>query len=150
MKALTIEQLKALPVGEWVWEDKSKVYEFIKDKTDEFLLTLCDGVLDRLYYSDYGTKWIAYKNKEMAEAKGEIVELPCKVGDTVYYIDEYIAEFDKVEEYTVEKIEIVEDRIRLWFGDDVGYALAENFGKEVFSDQSEAECRLAELKGESV
>lgn len=26
----------------------------------------------------YGFGWIAYKNKEQAEAKGEIVEFPCK------------------------------------------------------------------------
>ena len=32
-------------------------------------------------------QWLAYKNKEQAECKGEIVELPCKVGDYVYIID---------------------------------------------------------------
>lgn len=78
--------------------------------------------------------------------KGELVKLPCKMGDRVYYIDEYIAEFDKVEEYMVEKIEIVKDGIRLWFGDNVGYALTENFGKEVFLDKAQAEARLKELQ----
>lgn len=79
---------------------------------------------------------------------GKMIELPCKVGERIYYIDEYIAEFDKVEEYTVEKIEIVKDQIRIWFGDNIGYALAENFGKEVFTDKSQAEARLKELQGE--
>lgn len=85
MKPLTIEELRSLEVGNWVWEDKSKVYEFIKDNTDEFVLVLCDGILDRHYYADYGTNWLAYKNKEQAEAKGEIVE--CKAGDKVWVID---------------------------------------------------------------
>lgn len=79
---------------------------------------------------------------------GKMIELLCKVGERIYYIDEYIAEFDKVEEYTVEKIEIVKDQIRIWFGDNIGYALAENFGKEVFADKSQAEARLKELQGE--
>lgn len=79
---------------------------------------------------------------------GKMIELPCKVGERIYYIDEYIAEFDKVEEYTVEKIEIVKDQIRIWFGDNIGYALAENFGKEVFTDKSKAKARLKELQGE--
>lgn len=79
---------------------------------------------------------------------GQLIEFPCKVGDIVYYVDEYIAaEFDEVEVNTVEKIEIGKNEIRLWFGDDVGYVLVKNFGKEVFTDKSEAERRLAELKG---
>ncbi len=103
------------------------------------------------YYGDSTKLWDVYIRLTELEDKiknGKMLGLPCKVGERIYYIDEYIAEFDKVEEYTVEKIEIVKDQIRIWFGDNIGYALAENFGKEVFTDKSQAEARLKELKGE--
>lgn len=121
MKPLTIEELKALEVGDWVWEDKSKVYEFVKDKTDEFLLILVDGILDRHYYSDYGKTWLAYKNKEQAECKGEIVEIKEPV----------IKPWDSTKEYgfSISFPRIVED-------------------VEYYYTREEAERRLAELKGE--
>lgn len=134
MKPLTIEELKALPVGDWVWENKGKVYEFIKDNTNEFLLTLCDGMLDRHYYSDYGIKWLAYKNKEQAEAKGEIVELPCKIGDKSYYVATHYGknglEYDEVRETKFK------------------YSVFADWGNLHFATREEAERRLAELKGE--
>lgn len=99
-------------------------------------LTTRAGILDRL------------ADLEDKIESGKMIELLCKVGERIYYTDEYIAEFDRVEEYTVEKIEIVKDQIRIWFGDNIGYALAENFGKEVFTDKSQAKARLKELQGE--
>lgn len=81
MKPLTIEQLKSLEVGDWVWV-VSPMY-----MRGRYLQVHYNGVNtiqwygipnDTLYmYDDYGTKWLAYKNKEQAECKGEIVELPC-------------------------------------------------------------------------
>ena len=83
---LTIEELKELPIGEWVWiVDTSeatkenyggsmyarKYYQSFPDKYFD-----C-GTLGRLYsfnYVDYGTKWLAYKNKE--EAEGKSITLP--------------------------------------------------------------------------
>lgn len=159
MKPLSIEELRNLEVGDWMWEDKSKVYEFIKDKTEEFMLTLCDGVLDRHYYSDYGKTWLAYKNKEQAECKGEIVELPCKIGDTVWYIKYgycYSNLKSRMEAKPIVVTEISWKHNRS--GKDLEFALIANgtrykfssFGKTVFFTKSEAERRLAELKGEKV
>lgn len=81
MKPLTIEQLKALPVGDWVWivtpTNTGEYYlKFYESDEDSFT----GGSLHYGFnasYEDYGTKWLAYKNKEQAETKGEIVELPC-------------------------------------------------------------------------
>lgn len=111
----------------------------------------CQKVNEKTFCSEKNCATVILNRLAELEDKlesGQLVELPCKVGDIVYYVDEYIAaEFDEVEVNTVEKIEIGKNEIRLWFGDDVGYVLVKNFGKEVFTDKSEAERRLAELKG---
>lgn len=97
MKPLTIEQLKSLEVGDWVWVvEKENAYpnnyfhgEYCRI-TPPYIDGLCYGWQGSggfYKYCDYDTKWLAYKNKEQAETKGEIVELPCKVGDYVYIID---------------------------------------------------------------
>lgn len=73
-KSLTIEELKALPVGEWVWVTYNGHHEYNEyiqksaksdDKKLKILNLPCAG---NLIYQDYGTKWLAYKNKEQAEA----------------------------------------------------------------------------------
>ena len=82
MNELTIEQLKSLEVGDWVWivhlDINVGVYGAITNPINKecFEYEFVEGA-GLHYYSDYGTKWVAYKNKEMAEANGEIVELPC-------------------------------------------------------------------------
>lgn len=88
MKPLTIEQLKSLEVGDWVWVytidggisypsnegQYIRIYHTKEYFVGERVNTDTAYVND---YSDYGTKWVAYKNKEQAESRGEIVELPC-------------------------------------------------------------------------
>lgn len=70
MKPLTIEQLKALEVGDWVWVvDKgarSSAYFKIIDTALMFDIISIDTSL-WLNYSNYGKTWLAYKNKEQAE-----------------------------------------------------------------------------------
>lgn len=84
MKPLTIEQLKSLEVGEWAWvvdKDYKEGYYAQISYQDISAVTIDSNIggLEEIYDSDYGTKWLAYKNKEQSEAKGEIVELPCLV-----------------------------------------------------------------------
>lgn len=71
MKPLTIEELKALPVGDWVWfidlNENTGSYKQINDICEEDDWMWFEEDCSASYYSDYGTKWIAYKNKEMAE-----------------------------------------------------------------------------------
>lgn len=159
MKPLTIEQLKALEVGDWVWVCGTRYdnqYACIcrQNFEENYLnLTLTFGSNERFSYSDYGTKWLAYKNKEQAETKGDIVELPCEIGDTVYYV-EYFCKHkgcspdtqsyccgckEMIErERKNEKYVIVEKK----------FALTDfsQIGKKYFINKSEAERRLVELK----
>lgn len=81
-KSLTIEELKSLEVGDWVWitDSKSKLGTYARKCVcygdDEFRYETIE-TYEAYLYSNYGTKWLAYKNKEQAEAKGEVVEIPC-------------------------------------------------------------------------
>ena len=162
MKPLTIEELRNLPVGDWVWivdeEDGVSFYArhdeeccvtmHPKTHCDEFAYTSADefGAYD---FTDYGKTWLAYRNKEQAEARGEIVELPCKtetlhVGDTVYYIQSYFNEATLRGELHVKRTTIdylakdyIEVNNGLWLSTHEFWLIPE-----------EAERRLAELKGE--
>lgn len=127
MKPLTMEQLKSLEAGDWVWlcgkyENFGEYSEYRKiDEVRDDCLVFAVGV-NRMWfeYSYYGTKWLAYKNKEQAETKGDIIELPCerKTKSTLPpYEVVYINEYDRV---VVER----------------------------FTYENEAKFRLAELKGE--
>lgn len=80
MKPLTIEELKALEVGDWVWVVKDNIgsygkiedtYNFITQKKDKRILT--HDVYVYMDLDGYGRTWFAYKNKEKAEGKGEII-----------------------------------------------------------------------------
>lgn len=125
MKPLTIEELKALEVGDWVWvkfkttdpdkryANQERYFQIIEAENDTAIRF---NKYVPMQYFEYGKTWLAYKNKEQAEAKGEIVELPNPImrGDSTlgYAIDYYVTK------------------------------------TEYFKDKEEAERRLAELKGE--
>lgn len=83
MKPLTIEELKALPVGEWVWVvsrlSNIGIYEQIRC-SDNTSIFFDSGYC--ISYSEYETKWLIYKNKEQAESK-EI-----KKSDVIDFIEE--------------------------------------------------------------
>lgn len=109
MKPLTIEQLKELEVGDWVWITTPKnsgeyyqiSYSDYLDDEDAFVAYSLHYDLN-VFYSDYGTKWLAYKNKEQAEANGEIVELPEPFIDTdknAYEETTYLVYRPRVEVY---------------------------------------------------
>lgn len=86
MKPLSIEELKAMELGDWVWiVEKENAYpnNYFHGEychiTPPYIDGLCYGWQGSggcYKYSNYGTKWLAYKNKEQAECKGELVELP--------------------------------------------------------------------------
>lgn len=145
MKPLTIEQLKALEVGDWVW------YVDLRDKNAFYLKkngmipsSLCVFLGRNTYYSDYGTKWLAYKNKEQAEAEGELVELKCKVGDPIYtvYLDDD-NEF-KIAETVCIGFNIRKDYIEII----TNFCCYDPYRYGKFTDKSEAEARLKELQEE--
>lgn len=108
MRPLTIDELRALKAGDWVWlidiEKQSGYYRqvTINDNNEKIVFY---GEFTNGYcpFETYGKKWIAYKNKEQAECKGSIVELPCNVGDTVYWVSCFGQL--KVKEFTVVSID---------------------------------------------
>ena len=128
MKPLTIDELKSLEPGEWVWvihKIRGERYCKIKDNSDSEGIYLCigeKGFTDLWFFTDYGTKWLAYKNKEQAECKGEIVELPC-VRETLSNGAKWeLVYLNKYSQIVTETLDI--------------------------DELEEAERRLAELKGE--
>lgn len=174
MKPLTIEQLKALEVGDWVWVenlchlpkgllvDTSKEYQtaYVKIISIEkdYFLGSCFGYYKPFLFSEYEIKWIAYRNKQEAEAKGEIVELPCIVGTDCYVVKKGVMRRMTLKSYKVTTGNFVE----VYFSNPKCYitggrpnieserdcSMLGLFGKEWFADKSEAERRLEELKGE--
>lgn len=92
-KALTIEELKALKVGDWVWiKPKSEeamcfsagYYKisanWFSKNSYEYEHCVCFTGIEEdptLAWSNYGTKWLAWKNKEQAETNSKTIELPC-------------------------------------------------------------------------
>lgn len=78
MKPLTIEELRNLEVGDWVWvvnlyrNESHYAQKVYGGEFDNFHFNTTD---DEYYMSDIGQRWLAYKNKEQAECKGEIAEL---------------------------------------------------------------------------
>lgn len=80
MKPLTIDELKALEVGDWVWliylENNDREYAKIMSNGKDMMQFCTAFPLPPYIYSDYGKTWLTYKSKEQAECKGEIIEVP--------------------------------------------------------------------------
>lgn len=78
-KPLTIEQLKALPISEWVWVIDKCIYgngiycTIDCQDDDEPICILSSRINTQVYkFDDYGKTWTAYKNKEQAECADDI------------------------------------------------------------------------------
>ena len=100
------------------------------------------------FYTDK-TKFNLPKNAENCsdfKDKSKIVELPCKVEDTVYFVSENILEIAKGK---IKEIIINKHNNKI-MNVDFGYMCKqfdiEYVGKTVFLTQEEAEARLKELK----
>ena len=94
------------------------------------------------------TQWQVIER--LAELEDEIengiyLKPPCKVGDTIYFVDEPLAEFNKIQELVVQEIRYTKDECQIWFVGDL-YLEDTDFGKYVFATREEAEKRLEELK----
>lgn len=119
MKPLTIEELKALESGEYVYIiSKEYNFEIYRRKStfdnDNYFID-CNYCKELGYlYSDYGIKWLAYKNKEQAEA------------------EEYKIDFDEHGGWEVSKY--IPAHYQPWFTADT---------------KEEAQQRIKELQGEN-
>ena len=159
MNQLTIEQLKSLEVGDWVWlksdyYNSEGYYRRIEPafSTDEEVLARFEGIdeIALIRFEDYGTKWVAYKNKEQAE--GKCVELPCKMHDKAWFVV-CRGKLSRIVETYVTKIQVVYGRIEICFNETVRVLRFHSNGKreilyDIYLDKTEAERRLAELTKE--
>ena len=92
-----------------------------------------------------------YKRLQELEDKkeqGTLIELPCKVGDTVYMLTQVVVDFVSYErEWRIHKFQI--DSIGI--DDDGGFFTQGShknfyFGRDIFATREEAEKRLKELQ----
>ncbi len=96
-KPLTVEELKALKAGDWIWRifpnrpEFSTYIQKVEFYEDCFSVSTYRGVQYWLKYSEYGTEWIAYKNKEEA--------------NDVHNKEEVVKDIDAIDKEMVEAIE---------------------------------------------
>lgn len=157
MKALTIEELKALSIGDFVWMVSllkgyipTSYHEITWGVSEELFYTLSNGMRNCVIYADYGRTWLAYKNKEQAESKG--------IGDKLYTLLTFdICDNGEFSQCT----EVYEGKIISIFTDenDTTYRLVmvgtssmeaklSEIGRTWFTTKEQAEARLKELRGE--
>ena len=147
-KTLTIEELKALEVGDWVWVEAINApnslfrgYYQIRPNAERSKLIFC-GIEHDYSITDYGTKWLAYKNKEQAETKGEWVELP----KDKWVITRHAGKKTKYT-YQVEHVEPYAEFIDGAWYIGMGYNPYRKTIEE-YDTKDQAEARLKELRGE--
>lgn len=113
---------------------------------DEMWLNACepdDEEIESVYHK--------LKEYEDLEEQGRLVKLPCKVGDTVWKVEEGL-EHTYIERLVIDRIE-VNDSYIYYFADEkiTGKSVILDdcdFSKTVFLTKSEAEAKLKELRGE--
>lgn len=92
------------------------------------------------------------ENAALRERLEKAVELPCKVGDTVYLIRQAILKKPyklEIEETKIEKVILTKTGWKVKFESNSFYETSiKNFNKTWFTDKSKAEACLAELKGQ--
>lgn len=112
-------------------------YERLTEREDNAISMSCeiDDIIDRL------------TELEDKIENGTLVELPCKVGDTVY-----VAYSVRIAEWEVVSIQIFENNTLFRLGhkgtDDYNSFWLRELGDYVFLTKDEAEKRLEELRGE--
>lgn len=92
--------------------------------------------------------WERLKVYEDAEEQGLLLRLPCRVGDTLWCIDNKEIESFVVKEFIICAYKI--DRVEIYFEDASGFGLCLFDGTLVegwFCTQAEAEEALREMKG---
>lgn len=148
-KPLTIDELKALPNGDWVWivytPSGNGHYDMIEEHGEEAVLMRDDGYHFAYKYKDYGKLWITYKNKEQAERQTKY-----NVGDMVWYLHMkgYGCTSEEAREIVVNS-DIVK---RIYAGKTKTTYYLKNIScgideKYLYKSEREAQQRLKELQG---
>ena len=81
------------------------------------------------------------ENYKDLEEQGLLLRLPCKIGDTAYWIDDYEIYSDKVNEFEIRKENGEYIFCIAWMD-----FKADDFGKKVFFSREEAEQKLKEME----
>ena len=124
-----------------------KISEYIQCNNNECRLGYCDRECE--HYKCMVNKLAEYED---AEEQGLLLRLPCKVGNTAWYIDD--DDDDYPIEIVITTIEIKKDYI-LYHAEERynGGTLAiieEEFGKTIFLTKEEAEQALEQMKAGAV
>lgn len=158
MRAMTIQEIRNLAVGDWVWiidcdlrKGKYRQLVGVDNEHDGCRFTFTSSYRQKGYHrhvSNYGKTWLAWKNKEQAEAKDEIVELPNDVQTVLLRTIVYKTKFARTDYFA--RFEARDD-----FGQPQIMSIDEQFYRTVIrllgiKSREEAEARLAELKGEKL
>ena len=87
---------------------------------------------------------------EDLEEQGLLLKLPCKVGGTLYDIQEFVDEYDHPEIYVVDasRIEVTKDEKGFCYCIDAVDYREKHFGTVLFATKEEAEKALEEMKGD--
>ena len=90
------------------------------------------------------------KEYEDLEEQGRLIKLPCKVGDTVWKVEERL-EHTYIERLVIDRIEVNDNYIYYFANEKITgeSVILDNcdFSKTVFLTKSEAEAKLKELRG---
>lgn len=90
------------------------------------------------------------KDYEDLEEQGRLIKLPCKVGDTVWKVEERL-EHTYIERLVIDRIEVNDNYIYYFANEKITgeSVILDNcdFSKTVFLTKSEAEAKLKELRG---
>ena len=122
---------------------------------DDYELDLVIELDERHYETVQDIDIVCEKLNRLVELEdklenGTLIELPCKVGDTVYRVGKTINVKDQkydfyVQEYEIATIELYKEEI-LFVDDSDNEIVLKDLGKTVFLTKAEAEERLKELK----
>ena len=147
---LTPEQIREI---DRLYSDKCKEVAELQEKIKELKLEykLESDILKKVERSnvDLIDEIMMYRGKI---ADGSLIELPCKVGDTVYILNTYCNRENwkiykrKVSKFVYEQYRC--KRVEIYFQEGRGYVLDGMIGDTVFLTREEAEQALQRMKGE--
>lgn len=154
MNEFTIEQVKALEIGDWIYivAQNRQMYVQVCLRADGIVFEAKNYVIVP-NYDNYGTTWSAYKNKELAFGETLSLTFPCNIGDKLFFVNRYKPTM-QIETFTVTGFEVYEDAnkqaaIRIFVKQrnyDRNYFDHSSIGDLVFFDINKANARLIELR----